>query len=459
MPDQSEPSGLERVFAEHAAVEAFDRERTLPPGEMSPRARAQALIDEGSESFLELGARTRSQRPEARDSSFGDGVVTAFGEIGGRMTAVLVDDPVGMAQSDGGVGKNKRIRTLMHASQGHLPVVYFANAVPTDLAAPEEGGLLGRYSDGPLLVPETHFDERSAPIITILGGEVAPELSSLALDSDVVLATPAGADTPIPADLTLPDDASAIAMARTLLQLIPTRDSSALSRIAATPAAPSSPVSDQGASDLGAAALIEAIGDGGSVVPFAADAEFAAGLAGLNGYPIAYVVGGGQVFARPQLEVLRRVAEIGARFQMPMVFAQHGATYDEEALGTTDYRRLVGEIAATIHGADTPKFSLISKRGQSGGDFILGGRELGFHYVVAWPDADVSTSEASPFTAARADALAGSGPWDASGLALVDDIVAPSETRERLSTMIEIMSAMRALPPVLEDKRGRVPYR
>jgi len=51
------------------------------------------------------------------------------------------------------------------------------------------------------------------------------------------------------------------------------------------------------------------------------------------------------------------------------------------------------------------------------------------------------------------------GPWDASGLALVDDVVAPSETRARLGTMLEIMAPIRALPPVVEDKKGRVPYR
>ena len=238
MPEQTEPSGLERVFAEHAAVDAFDRERALGPGELSPRARVRALIDAGSDSFVELGARTRSQRPEARESSYGDGVVTAFGEVAGRMTAVLADDPVAMAQSDGGVGKNKRIRTLMHAAQGCLPVVYFAQAAPADLPAPQEGGLLGRYSDGPLIVPEVHFDDRVAPIITILGGEVAPELEALALDSDVVLRTPGGAATPIPSDLSLPDDAGAIATAATLMRLIPTRDATALQRSGDTPAPP-----------------------------------------------------------------------------------------------------------------------------------------------------------------------------------------------------------------------------
>ena len=459
MPDKGEPTGLQRVFAEQAAVESFDKDRKLRPGEMSPRSRANALIDVDKDSFVELGARTRSQRPEALDASYGDGVVTALGEIGGRMTAILVDDPVAMAVSDGGVGKNKRIRTLMHAAQGHLPIVYFAQAASADLAAPEEGGLLGSYSDGPLIVPDTHLDERSAPIVTILGGEVAPELSALALDSDVVLVTPGGAETPIPADLTLPDDTTAIAMARTLLSMIPTRDGTALERSANAPLAPTGTISDVTASGMSASALIEGIADGGSVVHFAADDDFAAGMAGLDGYPVVYVIGAGTVLTQPRLEATLRLVSIGARYQMPFIFAQHGAAYDEAALGTAEYRRLVGQIAATIHGANTPKFSVISRRGQSGGDFILGGRELGMHYVVAWPTADVSTSEASPFTAERAAAIEGKGPWDASGLALVDDVIPPTQTRERLATMLEIMAVTRAVPSTTDDKKGRVPYR
>ena len=37
--------------------------------------------------------------------------------------------------------------------------------------------------------------------------------------------------------------------------------------------------------------------------------------------------------------------------------------------------------------------------------------------------------------------------------------VAPSETRARLATMLGIMAPIRALPPIVEDKKGRVPYR
>ena len=37
--------------------------------------------------------------------------------------------------------------------------------------------------------------------------------------------------------------------------------------------------------------------------------------------------------------------------------------------------------------------------------------------------------------------------------------IAPSETRARLATMLEIMAPIRALPPIVEDKKGRVPYR
>ena len=375
------------------------------------------------------------------------------------MTAILADDPVGMAQSDGAVGKNKRIRTLMHAAHGHLPIVYFAQAVPGDLPPPEEGALLGRYSDGPYIVPELQLADRAAPIVLILAGEVAPELEALALDADVVLATPAGAGTAIAADVVLDDDASAIAAAVALLRLIPTHALTPLRRVGAAPQAPAASLPDEGASDLGAGAIVEAICDAGSLVPFAATDDLAAGLASIDGFPLAYVIGGSDAFARPQLEIVRRVTNIAARYALPLVLGQHGAAYDEEALGTQEYRRLVAEIAASIHGMDTPKICIVTRRGQLAGDFILGGRELGIHYGVAWPEASIASGEASPFTVERAQAADGAGPWDASGLALVDDVIAPSETRDRLAAMLELTAEMRALPPVLDDRKGRIVYR
>jgi acetyl-CoA carboxylase carboxyltransferase component len=120
---------------------------------------------------------------------------------------------------------------------------------------------------------------------------------------------------------------------------------------------------------------------------------------------------------------------------------------------------LVGQIAAQLHQAHTPKLALITRRGQPGGDFIAGGRELGLHFIAAWPDASVSLSEDSPYTDSLAEANTTDGPWQASGLGLVDDVLAPAETRKRLADMLALMATTRALPSPLDDHKGRVIYR
>ena len=151
-------AGIERIAAHRAALEEFDRDRDLAEGVLSPRSRVADLLSQ--ETVYEMAARTRSQRPEVRESSFGDGVVTSFGEVGGSMIAVLADDPLAIAGSDGAVGKNKRIRMLMHANQGCLPIVYFSQSAVADGEAPAEGGLLGRGLTSPARMPSTYGPSR-----------------------------------------------------------------------------------------------------------------------------------------------------------------------------------------------------------------------------------------------------------------------------------------------------------
>ena len=460
MPND-EPHGLDRIDLEQKAVQAFDADRDLPDGALSPRTRITNLVDPkttASDGFVELAARSKSQREELDDTSYGDGIVAGFGPISGRMTAVLSDDPISMAGSDGAVGRNKRARLLMQALHGCIPIVYFAQAGSGGGEAPEEGGLLGRYSDMSRVMPEVQLGERFAPLITVLCGDVAPEMERLVLESDLVIATP-GASAPASVDLHVDTDAEALNTVAGLLKLIPDGTDERLQRLDADIHDPTSPIPDEGASDLAPQELIEGLCDADSVIAISGDSpDFAAGLASLAGYPVAFAVGGGDVLTQPQLDTLSRIVGLASRFQMPLLLGQHGAAYDDVALADPAYRRAVTEIGALIHDSEAPKLSVISKRGQGYGDFILGGRELGVHYLVAWPDAEVSTSEESPYTATSAGA-SDPDPWIASGLGLVDDVLAPSNTRDRFALMLDILAATRAFPPLHHDRRGRVLHR
>jgi len=361
-----------------------------------------------------------------------------------------------IAGSDGAVGKNKRIRMLMHASQGCLPIVYFAHAAVADGEAPAEGGLLGRYSDGPLIVPEVHLGDHEAPIITLLCGPVAPELEDLVFRSNLVIATPAGEGLRT-ADIQARDDAEAIAIARRFLSLT-TSGNTELG--GGGGGANTSQFDDHGASELPLQAVLDSILDAGKTITISEDSSgsFFVGLGAVAGLGVAFAAGEA-ILEEGQLRSFKRVASLASRFGLPLLLLQHGATYDVAALRRPAYRRLVSEIGALIHDTETAKISVITRRGQGGGDFILGGRELGTHYIVAWPDASVSLSEGAPYTHEFAEANSPEGPWEASGLALIDDVIAPSETRDRLSTMLQILAPSGSIPPIHEDRKGRVVHR
>jgi acetyl-CoA carboxylase carboxyltransferase component len=56
---------------------------------------------------------------------------------------------------------------------------------------------------------------------------------------------------------------------------------------------------------------------------------------------------------------------------------------------------------------------------------------------------------------AAADGV-GEGPWLAAGMGIIDDVIAPAETRERLVHMLEILAPCRSVAPLRETRDGRL---
>ncbi len=71
----------------------------------------------------------------------------------------------------------------------------------------------------------------------------------------------------------------------------------------------------------------------------------------------------------------------------------------------------------------------------------------------------MGTDDVPAFTAAEAQRIAGRGPWDAAGLAIVDDLVEPAETRARIAAMLALLVRGRDYPKAHTERAGRIPYR
>jgi acetyl-CoA carboxylase carboxyltransferase component len=109
--------GAEKIAAQHAAEKLTARERIA------------LLIDEGT--FVELGIHGRphfSQRAMEGKTAPADGVITGYGKVGGRLTAVAAYDFTVMAGSMGMTGELKVTRLRELALTKRIPLVWLLDS-------------------------------------------------------------------------------------------------------------------------------------------------------------------------------------------------------------------------------------------------------------------------------------------------------------------------------------------
>ena len=448
---------LARAHAEKRAHADFEAARTPAPGTLTPRRRVEQLIDPGS--LFEIGALTRSQIPAIEDATPGDGVVAGFADVAGRLVGVIADDPVIMARSDGGVGTNKRVRIVQQSLAGGVAIAYLADAaLPPELPDTGEGLLRRGGSDRASVVPELRLEERQAPLIAVVLGGLEGADTGLLAAADLTIAGGAVSEaTRAIADIAVGDDAEAIALARRCLALLPHDGQDDLRRAAAPPAAAIG--DDVEPASLSIGDVLAALLDDGGHLPIhqAADGRFETGLGVVDGTLTAYAAAGPRLgLTRAHVKPLGRLARLRQRFRLPIVLVQHGAAYDPAALADPETLREIAATANLLREADAPLLSLIVSRGYVFGEWILGGDELGRHYVGAWAQADVSIGPVPAYTTDAAAADDGRGPFAAAAAGVIDDVMLPTETRDHVGRMLRWTARMRTLPPPHADHQGRI---
>ena len=458
----NQTNASERVAQEREALTEFERRRPRQAGFLSPRERVALLVDDGS--FFELAILAKSQSPGARDLTPADGAIVGFGTVGGAQIGVIADDPLALRHTDGAVGRNKRLRLLAQASHGRIPVVYLADGVSqgTLPISRESVQLYSKFSNGSALLPAIQLGERQWPLVSIVLGERSPQGELLVRCSDLVIASrTSGIPGDDACDILVDSEAEAVAAVRQFVELIPRTAREPLEAKAVFEHPELTLSDDVEPATLSCLALIQSIVDAGSILSFGTGSEspFIAGFASIQGLPVA-LAGAGEDGNRgidlASIEQLRRVALVRKRLNLPMLLAQHGGTYRDDAMHEPGYARAVAETVNLIRDSAAPQLCLITVAGHPLGDFVLGGREIGSDYVVAWPQADVATEEMEWFTDTAAASRRGLGPWDAAGMGIIDDIITPSETWSRLGRILRIMGPARAFPSVHDDYAGRI---
>ena len=106
-----------------------------------------------------------------------------------------------------------------------------------------------------------------------------------------------------------------------------------------------------------------------------------------------------------------------------------------------------------------PKITVVTRKAYGGAYIAMCSKHLGADYVMAWPTAEIAVMGAegacniiyrreiaeSPDPAARRDELVDSyeaqfnNPYFAAGLATIDEIIRPQETRRRIAILMETL--------------------
>ncbi|MEO8081205.1 MAG: carboxyl transferase domain-containing protein [Caldimonas sp.] len=120
-------------------------ERRKAAGWLNARERIAHLCD--PDSFIESGLFATSANPAYRDASPADGKIAGFGRIGGRETAILVNDFTVMGASSAATNGRKIAHMKRVATQRGLPMVFLGESsgarMPDTMGSRGMGSLLG----------------------------------------------------------------------------------------------------------------------------------------------------------------------------------------------------------------------------------------------------------------------------------------------------------------------------
>jgi acetyl-CoA carboxylase carboxyltransferase component len=456
------------------------------PQRLSPLARLEALCDPGS--LRVLRSRVSSARLGDRAIA-GDGVVGGTGTVDGRPIACYAQDASFLGGSLGERHADTIVRLLGMAERAGLPVVSF---VESGGARMQEGtAALAGYGR---IFRHTVALTGRVPQISVVsgasagGGAYSPALTDLIVmteDAAMFLTGPgvvrealgeeidaAGLGGPHVHErngvchLVERDEASAAARVRELLAYLPSATGQTPPRVA--PVAPEHadpgafvPAAARSAYDVRDA--LSAIIDAGSLQELCPRwaRNVVTALARIDGRPVGIVANqprhlGGVLDAEGSEKAARFVGFCDS-FGVPLVAIVDTPGFmpgsRQEQAGVIRYGAgLVRAFAA----ARVPKFTVVLRKSYGGAYITMNSRDLGADLVLAWPDAElgIMSARAAVGIVNRRELRAAADPdaardrladayarehlraESAAAEGFVDEIVAPAETRDRLSTAL-----------------------
>ncbi len=494
--------GEARIAAQHAKSKKTARERI------------ELLLDPGT--FHEIGmfvTHRASGMGMDKSHPYTDGVVTGWGKVDGRTVYVFAQDFTVMGGSVGEAHGRKIANLLEMAKSSGAPVVglndsggariqegvdalagyghIFHRNVHASGVIPQISVILGPCAGGavysPAITDFVFMVEKTAHMF-ITGPEVVKavthqEVSFDELGGAAVHRTQSGV-----AHFTAPDEETLLANVRWLLSFLPSnnltpppwrapeddprRATPELSQI--VPLDPQQPYDVR--------QVIESLVDTGEFMEIQDEyaANLVVGFARLDGHPVGVVANQPFVLAGV-LDI--NASDKGARFirfcdafHIPLLTLVDTPGFlpgtDQEYGGII---RHGAKLAYAYSEASVPKVTLVLRKAYGGAYIVMGSKHLGGDINLAWPNAEIAVMgpegavnivyskeiQESQDPAARRQELiqkyrsSMASPLIAAGHGYLDDVIEPSESRERVIAALDVLREKRL--PAPSRKHGNIP--
>ncbi len=516
MPETANPTSLLRPLVEdlherRARIRLGGGEEKIArqheQGKLTARERLALLIDHGT--FVELGIHGRphfSQRAMEGKEAPADGVITGYGKIDGRLTAVCAYDFTVMAGSMGMTGEIKvtRLRELaltkripfvwlldsagarvqeaagsVFAGSGHL----FREEVIMSGVIPQVAALMGPCAAGTAYIPGL------ADFVPMVKGRgsmalAGPHLVRAAVGEDVTQEELGGSRVHCRksgvGDMEVDSDEECIERIKQYLSYMPQNceERPPMRSGVADPIERGDeelldvlPESNRKPYDM--YEVIRRIVDDGEYLDIKGlwAKTIITCFARFGGRPAGIVANQpkqlGGILDNNSSDKAARFVNLCNAFGIPLVFLQDvpgfmvGTKVEAEGIIRHGAKMLYAVANATV-----PKITVITRKAYGAGYYVMCGRAYEPDLIVAWPSAEISVmgaegvveiafrkvvEEAEDPAAKRAELIAGLRKafdvYIAAGNDLIDDVIDPRETRLTICRALEVSAGKRVERP------------
>ena len=501
--DEAEQGGgAERVAAQHAK------------GKLTARERIDLLVDPGS--FVEFDRFVthratdfglEDQRP------LGDGVVTGYARIDGRLVYVFSQDFTVFGGSLAEAHAQKICKVMDLAVRNGAPVIglndsggariqegvvslggyadiFFRNTRASGVV-PQISAILGPCAGGAVYSPaitDFTFMVRGVSYMFVTGPNVVKTVTHEDVTADELGGADTHGGTSGVAQFVLDSEPECLAAIRRLVSFLP------LNNLDGPPArTPTDPADRRDEELLGLVPenpnkpydmheVIRRVVDDGDLLEVHRDygPNLVVGFARLGGHPVGIIANQPSVLAGV-LDI--RASRKGARFvrfcdafNIPLVTFEDvpgflpGVDQEHGGIIVHGAKLLFAYAEATV-----PKLTVITRKAYGGAYDVMSSKHVGGDYNVAWPSAELAVMgpkgaaeilfrreiAAAEDAQAKLDDLVAdyrdkfAHPYEAAARGFIDDVIDPRETRPRLISALQTLLTKRDAPP--PKKHGNIP--